>query len=166
MTIKRPDWLTLTTAQRIEAVKARAATRDVSASRIAADFTNCTRQSIIGMCFRNGIKLPNAKATPGKTAARQKPLPARTAIPRPMKPQAEPLPPPPDPLSAVLFVDAISTSTLCKWPLWDQFGPEAKCCGASRADIDSPYCAYHAGVSIGRGTDSERRADRELEKHA
>lgn len=53
---------------------------------------------------------------------------------------------------------------MCKWPVNDAAKGELHLfCGA---ESDGPYCPFHAMKSVGRGTESERNADRVLAKAA
>jgi GcrA cell cycle regulator len=45
----------------------------------------------------------------------------------------------------------------CKFPVSNDHGPDMLCCGADR-NTSGPYCAVHAMVARGRGTESERKA--------
>jgi GcrA cell cycle regulator len=168
--LTRPDWRLLSPEQRREALKP--LLRDgKSASEIAAMFVGCTRNALIAFCFRKKMSLPNARLS-SKIVMTPKPVKPRATRQQRRPKTAEifesaPLPPvlpAPDPALAVPFVDAISSRTACKWPLWDQFSADAMCCGTPRGE-GQPYCTYHARISVGRGTEGERRAERELEKH-
>lgn len=53
---------------------------------------------------------------------------------------------------------------MCKWPVNDAAKGELHLFCAAAAD--GPYCEEHAQKSIGRGTESERSADRVLAKAA
>lgn len=164
------DWKSLSPAQRTDAIKPLIAEYK-SASQIASRFIRCTRSSVISHCHRYGVKLSNGSPATMKAKAPAKQRPVRPIRPTPPKPvgntASKPLPPPPprpSPITALPFLDALDKH-VCKWPLWDQFNANAKCCGAERA-ASGPYCAFHAALSIGRGTEGERTAVRILERTA
>ena len=168
----RPDWTKLKHEQRLVAIKA-AMAPGKTAEEIALAFERATRNSIIGFCNRNKIDLPN-KRPKGR---QKKPSPKRT--PAPPRAKASPRPPIGNTVSVPLpkiETEPKQTTSVpfgeiergqCRWPLWDRFDtPETSmCCGARRVE-GSPYCENHAARSVGRGTESERTADRILERYA
>lgn len=158
-----PDWTTMSTAERAEALRPLIAD-GMTASQIAAHFFGVSRNGIIGFSHRHKMPLANSRPptrgqnAPIKTRRPPRPIGNTASVPLP------PLPPPPE--TAVIYMDALNRG-LCKWPLWGEFeGPYvSECCGSPRAD-DGPYCAYHSARHSGRGSESERSAHRTLEKYA
>jgi hypothetical protein len=169
----RPDWTKLKHEQRLVAIKA-AMAPGKTAEEIALAFINATRGSIIGFCNRNKIDLPNKRRKGPKPRPKKKPAPPKTkAIRVPLaKPVAPPKPVGPEPIrpqlpspSTAIPFSVASDRRLCMWPLWGSDVSVGDCCGAPRVEGGS-YCEHHAARSVGRGTESERTADRVLERYA
>lgn len=180
--MKPLDWKSMTTVERVDAVKPMIAEGDLSASEIAERFENCSRFSVIGLVHRYSLKggrfgqerktspiMPQAPRVKRRSPPKRTPKPAKAkTTPKPEHFALPPMPPPPENAKPISFMAAISPSVrVCKWPLWDEFeGPGiSKCCGADR-DAGQPYCDHHMRLSRGHGTDSERRAVKVLEKFA
>lgn len=45
----------------------------------------------------------------------------------------------------------------CRWPLAGPSGAAQRFCGC-RSELGKPYCAEHAALAAGSGTEGERRA--------
>lgn len=192
--MSRPDWRTMTTEDRVKAVRPLVAD-GLSSTQIAACFRNVTRNAIIGLCRRQNMTLTGGKEWWHKVGAERravdtelkqreprKPRPPRRprnrlrpSVARPkVTPKQPTVPVDPQPLpaleplpaSAVTFMEALDRG-LCKWPLWDRFeGPDVSmCCGAPR-DSGRPYCTDHMTRQAGRGSEIERSAHRILEAYA
>lgn len=129
-----------------------------SSAQIAGEF-GVSRNTIIGVCYRNGIALGGADPCPKRrsrcanainvrrAAEKRKEARQRLTAPIPLK---QPEPPPAPVLSApegIRLEDL--TNTTCRWPLLDK--PPQRFCGA-HTDCGS-YCADHArrGISLGQG---------------
>lgn len=162
----RANWKSLTSAEKIEAVRPLVA-QGMSSSQIAAQFQNVSRNSIIGLCHRTGMKLggqagrnrlyqkPPARKSPAKQHG-NKGQPKVYAIVRRASAKAS-LPPMPIPMddetdvgvdvtSRVGFMDL--TNYTCRWPVGGAVGSQQMFCGC-RADLNStgPYCAEHTAKS-------------------
>lgn len=85
-----------------------------------------------------------------------------SAIPMPAAPVVEtpPCADAPDPLNLML-IDL--TERTCKWPV-NSGGPYHFC--GHEKEPGGPYCAYHAELAVGSGTESERSAIRSALKVA
>lgn len=175
-------WPTLPRDEKIKALS-QLADQGLTASQIAASFAaGPSRNAIIGLAARAGVKLqsvhakiaqenkargPKAPRVPGKAREYKKSMNwtrvrSKTSLPPTPMPEPEPEL---DTSYVRTFAEALASG--CKWPLWDRFEGEhvSMCCGAPRAET-GPYCQHHARRSIGRGTESEKSADRLLRKYA
>lgn len=103
----------------------------MSASQIAAKFENMTRNSVVGIAFRNKFKLD------GRHSGGSKP---GQAMAKPTYMQCEPI-------VEEIPADLISFEELgppnCKWPFGDA---DYKFCGKKRWG-ELPYCASHCRVA-------------------
>jgi GcrA cell cycle regulator len=142
-----------------------------SASQIASQFGGISRNAVIGKVTRLGLKLGSGKlmpkAEPVVRAARvrkAKPDPVKIAELQDFMDRA---PPPvvesiPKPKSLDLTLMELERDS-CRWPEGERAA--ITFCGHI-SEQGKSYCAYHARLSRGSGTLSERRAVRELERAA
>ncbi|RKQ71849.1 Global cell cycle regulator GcrA [Litorimonas taeanensis] len=152
----------------------------LSASQIAKELGEVTRNAVIGKVHRLGLSgrakpsRPKQKAAP-KTATATTAAPAPKArTPRapsaPRTPQqivaaaAVPAPPPLEakPMSNGEFATIMTiTDHMCKWPIGDPTSSEFRFCGR-KTDPDEPYCVAHSRVayqpSRRRGASSNTKA--------
>jgi len=134
----------------------------LSASQIAAELGNVTRNAVIGKVHRMGLagraKSAGAAAAPPRP---RKPRPAQHLV-RVARPasrgnaalaQALEVEPEPDPvnfdnvvpMSQRLSLSQLSEAT-CHWPVGDPGSPDFFFCGG-KALPALPYCAYHSRVA-------------------
>lgn len=128
-----------------------AAVRDLagagcSGNEIAACF-GVTRNTIIGVCWRNKIPLGGADPDPkrrsacanarARIASKRQEVRTRTTAPVPQVAKASPPPPAGIPLEAL-------TKTTCRWPLLDGV-PQLFCGGHTD---DGRYCQHHTARSV------------------
>lgn len=160
-----PDWKSMTSDERTEAIRPLADER-MSASEIAACFTNVTRSAVIGHATRHGVALRSQEnRRPATPRPPHKPVERRAPVRLVFERAAPPPPPKPIKHGPVPFGEAISRG-LCKWPLWDRLNDlpfSSPCCGAPRAAA-GPYCAEHAREAKSTGTVGERDAERQLRR--
>lgn len=171
-----PDWKTMKVVDRIDAVKA-LMLQGLSASQAASHFTNCTRNSIISLCHRKGIRMAKNpgpdKATlqenfakmadKGRAAQGHKPkahgnnrqpkvnaIVARVAAKR-KEPAFETAPLPEEELgndAAHLLGIMDLTNNTCRWMHGDPKGPHGYCGKQTKAG--SSWCRdHHARVFPG-----------------
>jgi len=179
MSMHRP---TLLRDEKIKALS-RLADEGLTASQIAASFSaGPSRNAIIGLAARAGVKLqsvhakvvqenkargPKAPRVPGKPREYKKTMNwTRVRSNARVAPTPMPEPEPELDLSHIrTFAEALASG--CKWPLWSQFegAHVSMCCGSPRFGT-GPYCQHHTHRSIGRGTESEKSAERLLRKYA
>lgn len=155
----------------------------LSASQIAAELGNVTRNAVIGKVHRLGLsgraKTPGSAAPrPRKPAARPPSHPmagqggstgmtrGNTALAPQFSPEIEPEPqaerqPAPAEEVVVPFSERVTIMELreymCRWPMGDPTSPEFRFCGG-RSATGLPYCAYHARIAYQPAAD--RRRDR------
>lgn len=157
----------------------------LSASQIAAELGNVTRNAVIGKVHRLGLsgraKSPgSATPRPRKPAARPPSHPAghqsggagltrgNTALAPQFAPeieaeaQVERAPAPSEDV-VVPFSERVTIMDLreymCRWPMGDPTSPEFRFCGG-RSATGLPYCAYHARIAYQPAAD--RRRDRKV----
>lgn len=148
----------------------------LSASQIATELGNVTRNAVIGKVHRLGLS-GRAKDKPETTAvARPRKAPVRApSTPTPIAPAIRstlvvaPLPRTPVVEQAMEVATAedlaIPTServtimdlreSMCRWPMGDPTKPEFRFCGA-RSITGLPYCTHHARVAYQPVTDRRR----------
>lgn len=167
--MQRPDWKTMTPAERADAVRP-LVDEKLTAAEIARHFTDVTRNAVIGVCHRNGMVLARSGATPKESRPKTKTTPrpsGQRALVSNVAPRAAAIPMPAKvplavkPSEPVLFTATVANQ--CRWPLWGHNErPKADAmfvCGAPTPD-GRPYCTYHAEKSRGQGMPCERRAVR------
>lgn len=152
----------------------------LSASQIAKELGEVTRNAVIGKVHRLGLS-GRAKPSRPKRTAKAAPKPAITAkvAPKARTPRAPSAPrtpqqiveaaavPAPPPLEAKAmsngeFATILTiTDHMCKWPIGDPSKSEFRFCGR-KTDPDEPYCVAHSRVayqpSRRRGASSNTKA--------
>ena len=151
----------------------------LSASQIAAEIGNVTRNAVIGKVHRLGLSGRGKAKTPARPSVRARP-PAHRALrapsapaprsnvvlaPDPTQRHAEPGPDLPVldddvvvPMSERVTIMDLRES-MCRWPMGDPTKPEFRFCGA-RSVTGLPYCTHHARVAYQPVAD--RKRDRRL----
>lgn len=166
-------WKTMAKDERLETVRKHVES-GMTGEQIAAEFKDApTRFAVLGFCHRNGLimKSHNSEAR-RETFARRGSKPGPKPKPKAPRPSRVRLAPQPvarieAPLDAApMSWSQASDQDRCRWPLWDRFeGHETSlCCGAVR-NGGGPYCDHHEQGSRSLGTESERRAPRDLKRH-
>jgi GcrA cell cycle regulator len=117
-----------------------------------------SRNSVIGKASRMEIALAGSRGKPSRQTGK-----APKSVPRYPRPvacdEAEPViftPEPEVPEVVVPVEFALLEAHHCKFPIDDNIGPHMLCCGGRR--LHGSYCAEHAAIARGRGTESERKA--------
>lgn len=157
----------------------------LSASQIAGELGNVTRNAVIGKVHRLGLS--GRAKNPGSAAPRPRKAPTRspshpmgaqnggasagmtrgnTALAPQFAPdvatemQPEHIPAPAEDV-VVPFSERVTIMELreymCRWPMGDPTSPEFRFCGG-RSATGLPYCAYHARIAYQPAAD--RRRDR------
>lgn len=156
--------------------------KGLTASQIAARLEGVSRNAVVGVVNRDRrLKEIGFKRSPGpqntgrkrdlSIAAKRRRGAVRggkvslnrlSAIPMPAAPVVEtpPCADAPDPLNLML-IDL--TERTCKWPV-NSGGPYHFC--GHEKEPGGPYCAYHAELAVGSGTESERSAVRQAMREA
>jgi GcrA cell cycle regulator len=151
----------------------------LSASQIAAEIGNVTRNAVIGKVHRLGLS-GRGKAKTASTAQRPRKITRAPSAPAPLAPasrsnvvlthppvapQVEPEPNLPAidddivvPMSERVTIMDLRES-MCRWPMGDPTKPDFRFCGA-RSSAGLPYCGHHARVAYQPVTD--RKRDRRL----
>ncbi len=150
----------------------------LSASQIAAEIGNITRNAVIGKVHRLGL---SGRARPQSSAA---PRPRKAPTTRPQgagtsgqglhtrgatalaalpQRQAEAAPearPIENPDVVVPFSERVTImelkESMCRWPLGDPTTPEFRYCGA-KSEVGTPYCLYHCRIAYQPSIDRNRR---------
>ena len=122
----------------------------LSASQIAKQLGEVTRNAVIGKVHRLGLSgraTPSQPSRPAFRAPRPRPAAATPVAPRRETMLRQPPTPP------AISVDLPGTATvltlgahMCKWPIGDPSTNEFSFCGR-RAGADGPYCIEHARVA-------------------
>jgi len=114
------------------------------------------RNSVIGRCHRQGIKLRGKKCEnkggrPRKAIAQPIPLVAQIKpLAQPSAPIAVPQPRPPAQPEAPRMITLMHlTRSSCRWPFGDPKKPDFRYCGLSQHG-DSPYCEAHQALAYNR----------------
>lgn len=152
---QRTDWTTLTPDEKVEAVRP-LADASMSASEIAAQYRNATRNGVLSVCHRAGIRLGSAKVNNrvyGKPKAHgNKNQPKVNAIVRRAEAIRQ-LPPQPDDETDV-GVDVTNlvglmdlNDTRCRWPVGPETGVKQLFCGVRKDRHAGPYCPEHTRKS-------------------
>src|SRR4051812_24586281 len=143
----------------------------LSASQIAAELGNVTRNAVIGKVHRLGLS-GRAKSPSSAAPRPRKPRPAQQMgrMPRPV---ARGHPPPahsydvdvePDPIAVDNVIPMSQRLTLvelndapCHWPVGDPASTDFYFCGG-KALAGLPYCAHHSRIAYQPASDRRRAA--------
>jgi GcrA cell cycle regulator len=164
------------TDERVELLK-KLWTDGLSASQIAAELGNVTRNAVIGKVHRLGLSGRAKDAKPNGSAAPARPRKATRApsAPAPIPPQPHnnnvviaPISLQPVTQEPAVFVEedmAVPVServtimdlreSMCRWPMGDPTKPEFRFCGA-RSVTGLPYCTHHARIAYQPVADRKR----------
>lgn len=118
----------------------------LSASRIASELGETTRNAVIGKAHRLGLSgRATRKGSGGKSSGGIR-LVSRVSAPR--RPRAQIRPKYVEPVER--SENAVSLEELtdrhCKWPIGDPRSGEFHFCGSERTE-GMPYCTYHCAVA-------------------
>lgn len=143
----------------------------LSASQIAAELGNVTRNAVIGKVHRLGLS-GRAKSPSSAAPRPRKPRPAQQMVrmPRPVargntalahdyQVEMEPDPISVDnviPISQRLQLVELSDAT-CHWPVGDPASADFYFCGG-KAVAGAPYCAHHSRIAYQPASDRRRAA--------
>ena len=167
------------TDERVELLK-KLWTDGLSASQIAAELGNVTRNAVIGKVHRLGLSGRAKDAKPAASAAaRPRKATRAPSAPTPIAPQPhvnsnvnnvvvapialqpvveEPVMLPDDdvaiPMSERVTIMDLRES-MCRWPMGDPTKPEFRFCGA-RSITGLPYCTHHARIAYQPVADRKR----------
>jgi GcrA cell cycle regulator len=151
----------------------------LSASQIAAELGNVTRNAVIGKVHRLGLS-GRAKDKAASTPQRPRKASRAPSAPAPITPVSRsnvviaPLPHPAaleekgtevlaDEDMAIPMSERVTImdlrESMCRWPMGDPTKPEFRFCGA-RSITGLPYCNHHARIAYQPVTD--RRRERKL----
>ena len=141
----------------------------LSASQIAAELGNITRNAVIGKVHRLGLS-GRAKSPSSSVPRQRKVRPAQqmmrinrpvsrgnTALAQAFEVEAEPDPIAYDnvvPMSQRLNLLQLNENT-CHWPVGDPSSPDFFFCGGKSLD-SLPYCAHHSRVAYQPASDRRR----------
>jgi GcrA cell cycle regulator len=148
----------------------------LSASQIAAELGNVTRNAVIGKVHRLGLsgraKSPSSSSSSSAAPRQRKARPAQhmmrvarpvsrgnTALAHAFEVELEPDPVAYDnvvPMSQRLSLLELSEAT-CHWPIGDPASSEFFFCGG-RALTGLPYCAHHSRIAYQPASDRRRHA--------
>src|SRR5580698_2396221 len=121
----------------------------LSASQIAKQLGEVTRNAVIGKVHRLGLSGRAAPSQPARPVfkAPRPPRPVQAPAPRRIEAHAQPAPQPvyypEEPGSATVLTLG---AHMCKWPIGDPSTDNFTFCGR-RADTEGPYCANHARIA-------------------
>jgi len=147
----------------------------LSASQIAAELGNVTRNAVIGKVHRLGLSGRAKDIKPASSVSQRPRKVARVpSAPAPIAPQAHsnvvlaPIPLPsvmeePEVLAeddvAVPMSERVTImdlrESMCRWPMGDPTKPEFRFCGA-RSITGLPYCTHHARIAYQPVADRKR----------
>ena len=168
------------TEERVELLKKLWA-EGLSASQIAGELGNVTRNAVIGKVHRLGLsgrakptrsaaagprRMRHSRprggpqggyATIGNTALKADLMPAVAASPRPQPAPVTELVIPKEERKTILQL----TEYTCKWPIGDPGDEEFHFCGR-RSEVSGPYCDHHARVAY--QPVQERRRERRAQR--
>lgn len=120
-----------------------------------------SRNSVIGKATRLKIALAGSRGKPSRQTAQTRSAKRVSHLARATghlqdidAPAISAAPEVPQVVVPVEF--ALLEAHHCKFPIDDNIGPHMLCCGGRR--IQGSYCAEHADLARGRGTESERKA--------
>lgn len=161
------------TDERVELLK-KLWTDGLSASQIAAELGNVTRNAVIGKVHRLGLSGRAKDVKAASAAPRVRKVTRAPSAPAPIAPQANnsnvviapiPLQPvmapdlPVDDEVAVPMSERVTImdlrESMCRWPMGDPTKPEFRFCGA-RSITGLPYCNHHARIAYQPVADRKR----------
>ncbi|NBJ12886.1 GcrA family cell cycle regulator [Microvirga arsenatis] len=164
------------TDERVELLK-KLWTDGLSASQIAAELGNVTRNAVIGKVHRLGLSGRAKDAKPAAAAAaRPRKATRAPSAPAPLPPQPHPgnvviAPVPLQPVTkepevfvaeedvAIPMSERVTImdlrESMCRWPMGDPTKPEFRFCGA-RSITGLPYCTHHARIAYQPVADRKR----------
>jgi GcrA cell cycle regulator len=150
----------------------------LSASQIAAEIGNITRNAVIGKVHRLGLsgrarpqsvaqprarKAPAARptgASPPNHGLHTRGATALASLPQRMAEAAPEAAPQVNPDVVVPFSERVTImelkESMCRWPLGDPTTAEFRYCG-SRSEVGTPYCQYHCRIAYQPSIDRNRR---------
>ncbi|WP_265975581.1 GcrA family cell cycle regulator [Brucella intermedia] len=157
------------TDQRVETLK-RLWAEGLSASQIAAQFGDISRNAVIGKVHRLGlasrktttVKVPrkNKAHASQHSVEKQASRPASTVIYGNTLVAVEEEPQHVQSAQVVPIFPGVTLMELrpstCKWPIGDPLSPGFRFCGA-RTENGSPYCGYHACLAYQPRAAGDRR---------
>jgi len=164
------------TDERVELLK-KLWTDGLSASQIAAELGNVTRNAVIGKVHRLGLsgRAKDAKPAASAAATRARKATRAPSAPAPIAPQVnasnvvmapiqlQPVNEVPEvfaeddvaiPMSERVTIMDLRES-MCRWPMGDPTKPEFRFCGA-RSITGLPYCNHHARIAYQPVADRKR----------
>jgi len=161
------------TDERVELLK-KLWTDGLSASQIAAELGNVTRNAVIGKVHRLGLSGRAKDVKPAASSPRIRKVTRAPSAPAPIAPQPHsnvvlaPIPlqseqDVPDvaaeedvaiPMSERVTIMDLRES-MCRWPMGDPTKPEFRFCGA-RSITGLPYCTHHARIAYQPVADRKR----------
>lgn len=104
---------------------------DLTASQIAGEIGDVSRNAVIGKVARLGLQLPN-HGVHGQRARELEPLPPDITADSPL------------PGSRLLTLVELDEANHCHWPLGDPRDPAFRYCAADRDEnAGQPYCSHH-----------------------
>lgn len=166
------------TDERVELLK-KLWTDGLSASQIAAELGNVTRNAVIGKVHRLGLSGRAKDVKPASAAPRARKATRAPSAPAPIAPQpngkavlasiplqpmrAEPEVMTEDEDLAIPMSERVTImdlrESMCRWPMGDPTKPEFRFCGA-RSITSLPYCTHHARIAY--QPVAERKRERKL----
>jgi GcrA cell cycle regulator len=143
-----------------------------SASQIAKQLGEVTRNAVIGKVHRLGLSgraAPSQPARPVFKAPRPpRPVVNATPVQRRAPVEVRPVAPPVAVAAPEIYVEERGTATvltlgahMCKWPIGDPATDEFTFCGR-RAGAEGPYCVEHARVAYQPQQSKKKAAPSEL----
>ncbi len=128
----------------------------LSASQIAAELGNVTRNAVIGKVHRLGLS--GRAKSPSSAAPRQRkarPAQHMMRVSRPVSRGNTALAHAFEPMSQRLSLLELNEAT-CHWPVGDPSSPEFFFCGG-KALSSLPYCAHHSRIAYQPASDRRRQ---------
>ncbi|MGO4573252.1 GcrA family cell cycle regulator [Microvirga sp. 2TAF3] len=162
------------TDERVELLK-KLWTDGLSASQIAAELGNVTRNAVIGKVHRLGLSGRAKDKAASPASQRPRKVARAPSAPAPIAPQNRsnvviaPIPRPPvvEEEPEIMIEDDLAIpmservtimdlrESMCRWPMGDPTKPEFRFCGA-RSITGLPYCTHHARIAYQPVTDRKR----------
>ena len=128
----------------------------LSASQIAKELGEVTRNAVIGKVHRLGLSGRAKPSNPTKKSSRKATVVRTRAVRIPSAPRKQRptiVAPPPPPIEAKPMANGKYATILtirdhmCKWPIGDPSTSEFRFCGRKTEDKDEPYCTAHSRVA-------------------